>query len=136
MRVADGGGPLVGTVGKCLGVREVGRYADVELEGRNVRLNRRGMSVNDSQSWKTLEGYLIPKQYNDGLNGADGKNMEVFIHGEGPFDEGAAVADELTLLHKPDTTVAGNVCPATSMLLADYQSALAETRPQWKALGG
>lgn len=136
MLVADDGGPRVGTKSKCLGVREEGEHADIDLDGDNVRLNRRGLSVNDSESWKTLPGYLIPKQYNDGLNGADGKNMEVFVHGDGAFAEGAAVTEDLILRHKRDTTAAGNVCPAAIMSLADYQSALGETRPDWEPLGG
>ena len=127
----DGDRPLVGEKSKCLGVRSSGQYADVNLDSRgNVILNRKGLSV--SEDWRTLKPHLIPIELDDGLNGACGKGMAVFVHGQstGPFTEGA-VSNELELCFKDETTTAGNVCPISLVSLEQYQSDLAATQPDW-----
>jgi len=93
-----------------------------------VELNRKGLSV--SADWRQLPGHLIPRQLNDGLNGAKGRGMNVFVHGGGSFQEGA-VAQGLELLHKKGTTTAGNVAPTAPVALSQYQEDLANTRENW-----
>src|SRR5437899_57134 len=93
-RDADGL-PLVGTRGRCLGVRPTGPNADVDLNPAgdvkgNVISNDKGLSVVDD--WRKLSGHLVPEHLDDGFNGASGKNMAVYIHGTGPFAEGAVAA--------------------------------------------
>lgn len=98
MLVEPDGLPTVGNRSKCLGVREPpDRFADVDVDADGkVVLNRKGLSVADD--WRRLPGHLIPEHLDDGLNGARGKNMRVFVHGVGGFDEGV-VAEGLRLLH-------------------------------------
>jgi hypothetical protein len=130
MRVDPDGLPRVGSQSKCLGVREPpGRYADVNLDGSgNVLLNKRGMSV--VEDWRQLQGHLIPEHLDDGVNGASGVGMRVFVHGTGNFAEGA-VAAGLKLLLKAHSTGSGNVTPEVSVPLAEFQANLAATRPDW-----
>jgi hypothetical protein len=130
MRVEPDGLPKVGTASKCLGVRvPPNPNSDVGLDGAgNVLLDRRGLSV--SQDWHQLPGHLIPEHLDDGFNGASGRGMNVFVHGAGPFDEGA-VAVGLELKHKAGTTTAGVVTPDALVPVAQYQQALAATRTDW-----
>ena len=100
---------------------------DVDIAG-DVVLNRKGLSV--AADWRQLPAHLIPEHLDDGLNGARGKGMKVFIHGTGAFEEGI-VSEGLELLHKAGTTMAGVVSPVTSMPLAKYQADLAATRANW-----
>jgi hypothetical protein len=123
--------PLVGTKSKCLGVRESGPNADIDIDSSgSVMANRKGMSV--SESWRTLPGHLIPDHLDDGRNGASGKNMAVFVHGQGSgaFAEGP-LAPGLELCFKSGTTIAGNVCPVVDVPVAQYQCDLAATRAGW-----
>jgi hypothetical protein len=115
---------------KCLGVREPpDPHADVDLDGAGkVCLNRKGLSV--TEDWRLLPGHLIPEHLQDDFNRASGRNMRVFVHGTGPFDEGA-VAANLELLHKIGTTTAGVIAPTTLTPLPQYQKDLAATRPDW-----
>lgn len=130
MRVDPEGLPRVGSVSKCLGVREPpGDHADVDVDGTGqVILNRKGLSV--SSDWRGLPGHLIPEHLDDGFNGASGRGMNVFAHGSGEFDEGV-IAQELELLHKTGTIRSGVVAPTSSVPLARYQQSLADTRPDW-----
>jgi hypothetical protein len=123
--------PLVGAKSKCLGVRPAGHFADIDLnEAGLVILNQKGMSV--SQDWRTLKPHLIPQELDDGLNGASGKGMAVFVHGQGTgaFAEGV-VANGLEMCFKNGTTIAGNVCPTVSVSLEQYQDDLAATQTSW-----
>jgi len=127
--------PLVGTRSKCLGVRPTGRNADVDLdppgdENGHVVSNHKGLSV--SADWRDLPGHLIPEHLDDGMNGASGKNMAVYVHGNGtgPFAEGA-VTDGLELIFKEGSLTSGVICPVASVLLSKYQADLAATRPDW-----
>jgi hypothetical protein len=130
MRVDPDDLPNVGTRSKCLGVREPpDAHADVDVDPAGyVKLNRKGLSVVDN--WRHLPGHLIPEHLDDGFNGASGKNMSVFVHGTGPFQEGA-VAPGLELLHKAGSTRTGVVSPAASVLLREFQEDLAATRNGW-----
>lgn len=127
--LAEPTSPRMGSESKCLGVRTSGEHADIEIdESGCVVVNRKGMSV--SASWRTLPPHLIPEELDDGVIGARGKGMEVFVLGSGPFEEGP-VAAALELCYKPATTEAGNVCPVASVPVANFQADLAATRPDW-----
>src|SRR5947209_2387229 len=120
--------PKVGTQSKCLGVREPGN-ADVDLEDDGkVKLNGRGMAV--VNNWRLLPGFLVPAHLESEFNGASGRGLRVFVHGEGGFDEDE-VAAGLCLRHKPGNDKAGNVTPTASVPLADFQAALRDTRSGW-----
>ena len=130
MYKASDGKPEVGSHRRCLlGVRPTGNNADVDLDppgdtNGNVMANGKGLSVVDD--WRKLASYQIPEELDDGFNGACGKNMAVYVHGEGPFVAGA-LTEMLELAiksHRPD---AGVIAPTATMLLTDYQSALAAT---------
>ena len=124
--------PLVGTKGRCLGVRPLGKNADVDLDvAGNVIANRKGLSV--VADWRQLGGHLLPEHLDDGLNGASGRNMAVFVHGNGTgaFAEGAVIAG-LALFLKPNRTDSGVVGPTTTVPLAKFQGDLQTTRPQWE----
>ena len=99
--------PLVGTTGKCLGARPTGKHADVDLNppgdvNGDVIANDKGLSV--SADWRALPPHLIPEHLDDGLNGARGKNMAVFVHGNGtgPFGPGPFAAGLETILKQMD----------------------------------
>lgn len=127
--------PLVGTRAKCLGVRPIGTHADVDLSppgdlNGNVVSNDKGLSV--SADWRTLPGHLIPEHLNDGVNGARGKNMAVYVHGNGShqFAEGD-VAPGLEMILKAGSKVAGVIRPVATVPLSQYQADLASTRLNW-----
>lgn len=123
--------PLVAQKSKCLGIRSSGQHADIDLDGSGcVVVNRKGMSV--SADWRTLEPHLIPEELDDGKNGASGKNMEVFVHGQGtgPFAEGP-VAAGLEMCFKLRSETAGNVCPIAAVPLTQYETDLSATQPDW-----
>jgi hypothetical protein len=124
--------PQVGTRSKCLGVRPSGRYRDVEIEeDGTIRLNHQGMSV--SKTWKGLPAHLVPSHLDNGENGASGEGMEVYVHGNGTGDFAEeAVAEGLCLWFKPETRVAGNVCPDAAIQLTQYLSNLVDTRTGWE----
>ena len=130
MRVDVDGLPIVGTQSKCLGVREPPHtHADVNVDSAgNVVLDRRGLSV--TADWRSLPGHLIPEHLDDGVNGASGRGMRVFVHGAGAFAEGA-VAAGLELLLKPRSLISGNVAPTAPALLAQYQKDIQATRADW-----
>ena len=130
MLVEPDGLPRVGKFSKCLGVREPPNpFADIDVEGGDiVVLNHKGLSVVDD--WRRLPGHLIPEHLDDGLNGARGKNMRVFVHGNGAFEEGR-VAEGLWLHFKQGSITAGIVAPSASMALEQFQQDLAATRSQW-----
>ncbi len=127
--------PLVGTKAKCLGVRPTGPYADVDLSppgdvNGDVVSNDKGLSV--SADWRTLPGHLIPEHLNDGVNGARGKNMAVYVHGNGlnQFVEGD-IAPGLEMILKAGNKRAGVIRPVATVPLSQYQADLAATRPNW-----
>ncbi len=133
MKRAADGSPIVGAQSKELGVREPpGQNADVDVDGRNlVILNGRGMSV--VANWRHLLPHLIPKRLRD-LNlctDASGSNsLCCWTMGSGSFAAGP-INDSLGLGLKPGNLLAGNVVPASSIPLQEFQTHLAATREQW-----
>lgn len=123
--------PVVGRRSKCLGIREPpDRFADVDVDATGyVLVNRKGLSVVDD--WRRLPGHLIPEHLDDGFNGACGKHMRIFVHGDHGFDEGP-VSTTLQLLHKLGSTTAGVVAPIVSLTLSEFQADLAATRDEWR----
>ena len=136
MYKAADGLPLVGTRRCCLGVRPTGKSADVDLDPPGdvtgfVVCNRKGLSV--SADWHGLPGYMLPEELNDGLNGADGKNMAVFVHGNGTGDFAAGpFAEMLEVIFKENTVTAGVIRPTDPMPLDLYQGLLEATREAWE----
>ncbi len=126
--------PLVGSHKRSLlGVRANGAHADVDANPPGdlngiVAVNRKGLSV--SADWRSLPGHLIPEELDDGLNGASGKGMEVYVHGSGSFSEGA-VTSNLELLMKANNLDSGFVSPILAVPLSQYQADLQATRLQW-----
>jgi hypothetical protein len=134
LRDADGF-PLVGTRGRCLGVRPTGLNADVDLNppgevNGDVICNNKGLSV--GADWRSLPGHLIPAHLNDGFNNARGKNMAVYVHGNGtgPFAEGP-VAAGLEMIFKQASVDSGVIRPMATVPLAKYQADLQATRANW-----
>ena len=88
------------------------------------------MSV--SADWRNLPPVLIPEELEDDTNGARGRGLAVFVHGQGsgPFAE-APVANGLEMRLKPKRADAGHVCPVATVLLAQFQADLAATVADW-----
>jgi hypothetical protein len=135
IRNAADGLPLVGTRSKCLGVRPTGINADVDLNPAgdltgDVISNDKGLSV--VSDWRKLPGHLIPDRLFDGFNNARGKNMAVYVHGNGtgPFAEGP-VAAGLETVFKHGSVDSGVIRPVATVPLAQYQADLKSTRPNW-----
>lgn len=128
------GGPQVGSHRRSLlGVRPTGAFADIDLNppgdmNGDVVRNGKGLSV--SADWQKLPGHLIPEERDDGLNGASGKGMKIFVHGTGGFNEGP-VSPALEMVFKPQTIHDGVVCPTAAVSLNQFQSDLQATRLQW-----
>jgi len=126
------GFPLVGTTSNCLGVRP---FVDVNLNppgdvNGDVVSNDKGLSVSDD--WRTLPGFLIPAHLDDGDNGARGKNMAVYVHGNGtgPFAPGPFAAG-LEMILKPHSVNTGVIRPVANVRLTLYQDDLKATRENW-----
>jgi len=73
---------------------------------------------------------LIPKELDDGHNGASGNNMAVYVHGTGNFEE-CAFALGLEMIFKARTVTEGVIRPVATVQLSVYQADLAATRPDW-----
>ncbi len=129
--------PLVGDTRRCLlVVRPTGPNADVDLSPAgdakgNVISNDKGLSVVDD--WRKLPGYQIPEHLEDDENGASGKNMEIYVHGNGtgPFAQGP-VAAGLELILKKGSADRGVIRPVATVPLARYQADLQATRADWE----
>ena len=128
--------PLVGTTARCLGVRPTGKNADVDLNppgdvSGDVICNDKGLSV--VSDWRKLPGHLIPEHLFDGFNNARGKNMSVYVHGNGtgPFAAGRFAAG-LEVILKQGSTEAGVIRPIRTVALATFQADLRATRPIWE----
>jgi hypothetical protein len=65
------------------------------------------------------------------VNGASGRGLRVFVHGDGAFSE-ADVSQGLVLLYKPRSTTTGNVTPVLPVPLAQFQRDLQSTRASWR----
>jgi hypothetical protein len=128
--------PLVGTTGRCLGARPTCKNADLDLNpagdvNGDVICNNKGLSV--VADWRKLPGHLIPEHLFDGFNNARGKNMAVYVHGNGtgPFAAGP-FAPGLEVILKQGSAEAGVIRPIASVQLAKYQADLRATRPNWE----
>jgi len=133
----DGDRPEVGRGANLLGVRVGGKETDdinPDGEGR-VQPGRGGMSV--SPSIDTLPTHRIPRRlreaYPERFPEATASNRHYcWSLGEGPFQAGR-VAERLCFRPDPDNPGRhGFVEPDDTMLLADYEAALAATREQWR----
>jgi hypothetical protein len=130
------GFPLVGAHKSCLlGVRPTGANADVDLNppgdvNGDVVVNLKGLSV--VADGRQLPGYMIPEHLDDGFDGASGRNMEVFVHGDGTgrFAEGTVSAG-LELCFKLYSINSGVIRPTAIVSLAQDQADLQATRAQW-----
>jgi hypothetical protein len=125
MRKDDDGFPTLQQSASALGVRP-GVDVDLDAQG-SVLVNRNGMSVNPA--WRVMSIFRIPKRLRNIVPGARGSNHTFcFRTGTGPFQQGAFAAG-LTL--EPDSATHGNVAPAQVVPLAQYETDLAATRPDW-----
>lgn len=140
MLVENDGLPKVGNQSKCLGVREppspnadvdidsAGNVVIIQIGANKATPARTGLSVSDD--WRRLPGHLIPKELDDGRNGATGKGLKVFVHGIGPFAEGL-ITHNLQMWYKLGTSQNGVVAPLLPVPLAAFQQDLAQTRQNW-----
>ena len=130
---AEDDSPTVGTDSHMLGARITGKQTDISPDSDgNVHPDTGGISV--ARSINDLLPHLIPKRLRDHFEDAAGSNSRfVWSMGAGEFSEGI-VADDLLLRLKPKNApgkVQGLVEPTSMMMLQEYQSALAATRPRW-----
>ena len=118
-READGF-PSVAPKSDALGVR----HGEIDLDPQNNAIcNAKGMSV--SPTWNDISPRRIPKR----LGGQGSNSTCVFVFGSGPFQQ-AMIAEGLELF--PDSPTHGVVRPANIVPLAQYEAALAATRPDWR----
>lgn len=122
--------PEVGTVNSSqLGARP---GPDVTVDAaKDVVLDGKGMSV--APAWRDLDYTRIPRRLRPNFLGAAGPNSSAcFAHGVGPFQAGAINAD---LVLAPDAGAGpvthGVVSPSQVMPEAQYNGAIAATRPNW-----
>ena len=122
--------PEVGTTNSSqLGARP---GPDVTVDAaHDVVLDGKGMSV--APAWRDLDYRRIPRRLHPKFYGAAGSNSYAcFAHGAGPFQAGAINAD---LILAPDAGAGpvthGVVSPSQVMPEAQYNGAIAATRPNW-----
>lgn len=122
--------PEVGTANSSqLGARP---GPDVTVDAANdVVLDGKGMSV--APAWRDLDKTRIPRRLHPKFYGAIGPNSSAcFMHGAGPFQASAINAD---LVLAPDAGAGpvthGVVSPSRVMPEAQYNGAIAATRPNW-----
>jgi hypothetical protein len=134
MEIDADGMPKTGRSAKHLGVRILGDYRDIDVdEAGYVLLNAKGMSV--APEAKYLYPGLVRKDLWHIVEGAraNNPNLRIWRIGAGAFVE-AEITPELVL--KPDQPLKperphGVIAPAKIMTVADYEQALADTRPSW-----
>jgi hypothetical protein len=133
----DGDKPQVGRGASLLGVR-VGdkKDDDINPDGKGcVQPGQGGMSV--SSSLEALPPHRVPRRlkraYPERFPDADATNQHwCWSFGEGTFEAGR-VGDHLCFRPDPeDSKRHGFVEPDDTMLLEDYETALAATRDQWR----
>ena len=113
MREAPDGGPLIGPTARTLGARP---QVDVPVAGGLVRPNTGGMSTAPDRP-DNLHPLRRPPRY-----GGSGKDP-VWV-----FDLAHLGKD---LQFRQDSPTHGMIEPAVTLLLAEYQQRLADTRPFW-----
>jgi hypothetical protein len=132
----DGNLPAVGTNTNMLGARIPGGESPIhdiapDVDG-NVSPDTGGISV--ARSFSDLLPHLIPKRLRSFAPDATGRdNRFIWSTGQGEFLEGP-VAAQLYLREKPAKNtgqVQGLIEPDATMLLEDYQLALAATQMSW-----
>jgi hypothetical protein len=126
MRRDADGFPTVQQSSSALGVRP---NVDVSLDAQgDVIVNGEGMSVNPG--WREASILRIPRRLKNIKQGAAGSNNQFcFRTGAGPFQQGAFAAG-LTL--EPDSATHGNIAPAQGVPLAQYETDITATRPDWQ----
>lgn len=128
MKKGDDERPVIEASARGLGVRN-GVDVDVDDEGR-VLVNGRGMSV--APTWRKLPLSRVPARLREKLPGAAGSKSDCcFTTGNGPFMN-CPFAEGLELIPDADDPNHGNIAPAKSVLLIEYESALAATRNEWR----
>ncbi len=131
MRRAVDGLPVVGSTSSSeLGVRP---GIDIKVDGAGtVVLDGSGMSV--SPSWRELDFTRIPKRLGHIVPGAKGANsMCCYAMGVGLFQNGmVATGLELIPDQVPSPVTHGVVAPVQSVLFAEYQADLVNTRAAWQ----
>ncbi|WP_425614603.1 hypothetical protein NA78x_004476 [Anatilimnocola sp. NA78] len=121
--------PVVGSGKNMLGVRvPPDPNPDIHPDDSgNVQPGNGGMSV--APTWRDLPHFLVPKRLKELAPKARGRNeLACFRFGEGSF-----AASDVTewLVLRPDSSIHATVQPGNSMLLADYQNAIGDTREGW-----
>jgi hypothetical protein len=126
MRRDADGLPTVQQSSSALGVRP---GVDISLDAQgNVIVNGEGMSVNPG--WRMASILRIPRRLRHLEPGAGGSNNHFcFRTGAGPFQQGQFAA-ALTL--EPDSATHGNIAPALAVPLAQYETDITATRPDWQ----
>src|SRR5260370_846260 len=118
MKREDDGLPVVAPKSDALGVRP---SIDIDVDPQlNAICSDKGMSV--SPLWKDVSPRRIPKR----LGGQGSNGTFVFVFGSGPFGQ-AVIAEGLELL--PNSLTHGVIRPVSTVPLAEYEAALAATRP-------
>ena len=114
--------PRVGDSARCLGVRAVDDIAP-DSEGR-VHPRTGGMSVAPNSLWN-LPHHRRPRRLGRGSTGRDSDRVFAI--------DGGAVEPPLTVRMGPDAPdLHALVEPDSVMLLGEYRTCLARTRPSWR----
>ena len=122
----ENGRPLVGESSRALGIRP-GYDIRVNDDG-SVEPGKGGMSV--SPQWQLLPHFLIPRRLRDRIPKAAGNNNDAcWAMHDGDFQSGPLTAELVLHVDRP---IHGTVQPARSMLLNEYETALAATRDAWR----
>jgi hypothetical protein len=127
----DGESPQIGERRCQLGVRPPGGQSrpDVSLDAAgNVKIGLSGLSVADHP--RSMDPALIPVRLRQHFPGAIGKDsLHIWSHGQGTFVSGP-VSMRLELFVE-ESSGHGFVRPTEPLTLQQFQSALADTRPDW-----
>jgi hypothetical protein len=101
---------------------------DIDIEGRYVILNKRGMSV--AQNPKLLPTHRIPKRLGVYVPLASGSNLYAIWKIEIPFSDRVMVTKDLILRLGSDNH--GNICPSLKRTLSKFEQDLEGTQNLWK----
>jgi|HubBroStandDraft_6_1064221.scaffolds.fasta_scaffold869028_1 hypothetical protein len=122
--------PVAGSTSSSeLGARP-GIDITVDVAG-NVVLDASGMSV--APGWRNLKITRIPKRLRHIVPGAKGPNStSCFTIGIGPFQNGVVASGLELISDQGQDPVHGVIAPLQVVPLAQYQTDLANTRPNWQ----